>query len=60
MTLDQQIELFDKNIKEGYIVDENNDLRLSEEKLAANAETKYILKYSELICKSHKALGIIN
>jgi len=60
MTLDEQVELFGKIISEGYVVDENNDLSLSEEKLASNDETKYLLEYSDLLSKAHNIMGIIN
>ena len=60
MTLDEQIELFGKIISEGYILDENNILSISEEKLASNDKTKYLLDYSDLIRKAHNAIAMIN
>ena len=60
MTLDEQVELFSKIISEGYVIDENNELFLSEEKIASNNETKYLLEYSDLLSKAHNAVGIIN
>ena len=60
LTRDEQVEIFSKIISEGHIIGENNILSLSEEKLASNDETKYLLEYSDLLRKAHNAIAMIN
>jgi hypothetical protein len=59
-TRDEQVDILGKIISEGYILDENNILSLSEEKLASNDETKYLLEYTDLLRMAHNAIEIIN